>query len=323
MIVLIDLIERIRTMNRSRCMWMLAPPLLAVAIVLGLGPSRVTAQAKLTKNLFSHVMKSAEVDAILAKIQDSWDVFVKTNHAVTFRVNTKKLPMTNHPEADEYWFVRRGAAKVALQTGDAATGGPHDVGAGDVVYVPRNIAYEIDPGTSRFEYVALRVFAPRPSRQGGAGRGGAAAMPPPTSYIAKRADIDKTFASEPRTTQLSFPGGASVNMIIYNGSIGPYESHETADQIYFVRYGTARAAYDGRLINPTVTAPGQIRGTGYLDASEYTIASGDIVWIPRNQMHFVDPGTGKVGYFLVGMPTSQSAFPEPPAPAGGRGRGAQ
>ena len=90
-----------------------------------------------------------------------------------------------------------------------------------------------------------------------------------------------------------------------------------------MRYGTAKAAYDGRLINPTVTAPGQIRGTGYIDASEYTIASGDIVWIPRNQMHFVDPGTGKVGYFLVGMPTSQSAFPEPPAPAGGRGRGVQ
>ena len=165
----------------------------------------------------------------LAKIQDSWDVFMKTNHAVTFRVDTKKLPMTNHPEADEYWFVRRGAAKV--DTADRGRGHRRStrVGAGDVVYVPRNIAYEIDPATSRFEYVALRVFAPRPSRQGGAGRsggGGAAACRSPTSYIAKRADIDKTFASEPRSTQLRFPGGASVNMIIYNGSIGLYESHE-------------------------------------------------------------------------------------------------
>ena len=308
-------------MTRSHHVWIVASALCAFAIVTGLSSSRMSAQAKLIKNLFSHVMKSAEVDARFAKIQDSWDVFVKTNHAVTFRVNTKKLPMTSHLEADEYWFVRKGAAKVALQTGDAATSAPQDVGEGDVVYVPRNIAYEIDPGTSRFEYVALRVFAPRPSRQGGAGRGGgalAAATPPPTSYVAKKADIDKTFASEPRTAQLRFPGGGSVNMIIYNGAIGPYESHEAADQIYVVRYGTAKAAFDGRLINPTVTGPGQIRGTGYLDASEYTIGPGDIVWIPRNQMHFVDPGTGKIGYMLVGMPTSQSAFPEPP-PATGRG----
>jgi mannose-6-phosphate isomerase-like protein (cupin superfamily) len=198
------------------------------------------------------------------------------------------------------------------------------VAAGDVVYVPREVPYEIDPGASRFEYVALRVFAPRPSRQGGAGRGGgvAAQLPQPTAYVAKKADIDKTFASAPSTQPLRFPGGGSVNMIIYNGAIGPYESHESADQVYVVRYGTAKGVFDGRLINPTVTAPGQIRGTGYLDASEYTIGAGDIVWIPRNQLHFVDPGTGKIGYLLVGMPTSQSAFPEPPS-AGGRGRGAQ
>lgn len=108
-------------------------------------------------------------------------------------------------------------------------------------------------------------------------------------------------------------------MIIYNGAIGPYESHETADQIYFVRHGTAKAAYDGRLVNPTVTAPGQIRGTGYIDSSEYTIGPGDIVWIPRNLLHFVDPGVGRIGYLLAGIPTSQSALPQPPS----TGRGAQ
>ena len=308
-------------MNRSRRAWILVPALLVFALVLGSSPDRVSAQAPkgLMKNLFSHVMKSADVDATFAKLQDSWDVFVKTNHAVTFRVNAKRVPVTNHPEADEYWFVRKGSARVTLQTGAPATSAPTDVGAGDVVYVPRSIPYEVEPTGGRFEYVALRIFPPRAARGGGAGRGGGAPLPEPTSYVAKKADIDKTFATEPRTTQLRFPGGGSVNMIIYNGAIGPYESHEIADQIYFVRHGTAKAAYDGRLINPTVTGPGQIRGTGYLDASEYTIAAGDIVWIPRNQMHFVDPGTGKVGYFLVGMPTSQSAFPVPPD--AGRGRG--
>jgi mannose-6-phosphate isomerase-like protein (cupin superfamily) len=305
-------------MTRSRYIRVLAPTLFACALVLGLSSRPARAQApKVRKNLFSHVMKSADVDAAFAKITDSWDVYTKTNHAVTFRVATKKTGMTNHAEADEYWFVRKGAAKVTL-----ATNAPHDVAAGDVVYVPRNTAYDIDP-SARFEYVALRVFAPRPPARG-AGAGGAA-TPQPTSYFAAKAQIDQTFATEPKSTALSFPGGATVSEIIYNGAIGPYESHEDVDQIYVVRYGTAKAIYDGRLINPTVVGQGQIRGTGVLDGSEYTLAPGDIVFIPRNQVHFVDPGTGKVGYFLVGMPSSQSAFPAPP-PTPGRaagGRGAQ
>ena len=304
-------------MNRLRTVGIVA--VASCVLVLGLASSRVNAQAKLTKNLFSHVMKSADVDAQFAKINDSWDVYTKTNHAVTFRVNTKKLPPTNHEEADEYWFVRKGSAKVSLKTGAATADTPHDVAAGDVVYVPRNVPYEIDPGATRFEYVALRVFTPQqPGRGAGAGATGAA-QPEPTSYFASKAQTDQTFATAPQSTQLRFPRGGSVNMIIYNGAIGPYESHEAVDQIYFVRHGTAKAAMDGRLVNPTVTGPGQIRGTGYIDSSEYTIAPGDIVWIPRNQLHFVDPGTGRIGYFLVGFPSSQSGFPEPPD--GGRGGG--
>jgi mannose-6-phosphate isomerase-like protein (cupin superfamily) len=296
-------------MTRSRYVSVLAG-LSACAILLGLNFRPVYAQApKLKKNLFSHVMKSADVDAQFAKITDSWDVYTKTNSGVTFRVATKKTGMTNHPEADEYWFVRKGAAKVAL-----ATDAPHAVAAGDVVYVPRKMAYDIDP-SSRFEYVVLRVFAPRPPSQNTG-----ATTPAATSYFAAKADIDKTFATEPQTAQLRFPGGGSVNEIIYNDAIGPYEVHMDSDQLYVVRYGSAKGIFDGRLVNPVVTGPGQIRGTGVIDGSEYTLAPGDIVFIPRNEVHFVDPGTGKIGYLLVGMPTSQSAFPPAP-PAPGRGRG--
>ena len=194
--------------------------------------------------------------------------------------------------------------------------------AGDVVYVPRDIAYEIEPAGGRFEYVAVRVFVPPAARGGGAGRGGAGAAQAssePLSYFASKAQIDKTFSTEPRSLALRFPGGGSMNQIIYTGAIGPYESHENADQIYIVRHGTAKAIYDGRLVDPKVVAPGQIRGTGAIDGSEYTIAPGDIVFIPRNTLHFVDPGIGRIGYFLVGLPTSQSAFTPPP----GRGRGNQ
>jgi len=45
--------------------------LTACGLVLVTASSPVNAQARLIKNLFSHVMKSAEVDAQFAKIQDS------------------------------------------------------------------------------------------------------------------------------------------------------------------------------------------------------------------------------------------------------------
>ena len=286
--------------------------LVASGLVIGMTPSPAQAQAKLIKNLFSHVMKSAEVDAHFAKIQDSWDVYTKTNHAVTFRVSTKKLPATDHMEADEYWFVRKGTARVVLHTGMPAPSSPQDVSAGDVLHVPRNVPYEIDPGNSRFEYVAVRVFTPRAARRTAARESPVARRcrnRRPT-LRAKRTSTRRSPMSLERRS-FGFRAASNVAMIIYNGAIGPYESHEDIDQIYFVRHGTAKAAYDGRLVNPVVTTPGQIRGTGYVDASEYTIAPGDIVWIPRNQLHFVDPGTGKIGYFLISLPTSQSGFPEP------------
>jgi mannose-6-phosphate isomerase-like protein (cupin superfamily) len=109
---------------------------------------------------------------------------------------------------------------------------------------------------------------------------------------------------------LGFAGGMSISQIIYNGAIGPYESHETADQMYFVRYGTARGYFDGRIVNAQLTTPGQIRGTGVIDASEYTLGPGDIVWLPRNTTHFVDPGTNKVGYIILGFPTAEAFLPK-------------
>ena len=97
-------------------------------------------------------MKKAEVLAALAQVKDSQDLFVKSNAAVTLRVstNTTKLPWKQHAEADELWFVYRGAAKVSLapfslQLGVTPPGTTYDVGEGDIVNVPRHLAYQIMP----------------------------------------------------------------------------------------------------------------------------------------------------------------------------------
>src|SRR5437660_3298939 len=105
--VIVLRVEATDSMTRARYIAIVALALFACALGLSSGPVHAQA-AKVRKNLFSHVMKSADVDAAFAKITDSWDVYTKTNHAVTFRVATKKTGAMNHAEADEYWFVRRG-----------------------------------------------------------------------------------------------------------------------------------------------------------------------------------------------------------------------
>src|SRR5262245_54395951 len=107
-------------MTRSH-VWKCAGGLLAVIGLLALRPGLTQAQAPSTSkfpdsvtvssgpktNLFDHVMKKADILAALAQVQDSRDLFVKSNAALTLRAanNTSKLPFKLHPEADELWFV--------------------------------------------------------------------------------------------------------------------------------------------------------------------------------------------------------------------------
>ena len=107
------------------------------------------------------VVKSDDVDKI-ASAALSIEVLAKPNIAVVFRVSSGNPgAWEKHPDADEFWFVRHGAAGISLNT-DKAGGAEgqqrYDVAAGDVVNVARNTAYQITPGATRFEYVAVPVF---------------------------------------------------------------------------------------------------------------------------------------------------------------------
>src|SRR5260370_25428874 len=99
------------------------------------------------------VVKSSEVEKTFARTEQSLEVLAKTNYAVEFRVSAGSAGARRaDPDADEFWFVRRGSAKLLL------AGRRQDVTAGDVVNVPRTTSYEITPAPGRFEYVAVRIF---------------------------------------------------------------------------------------------------------------------------------------------------------------------
>jgi mannose-6-phosphate isomerase-like protein (cupin superfamily) len=237
------------------------------------------------------VIKSAEIDEIFARTVQSIEVLAKTNYGVEFRTTSRAAtgPRTD-PDADEFWFVRHGSAKVLL--GDRR----HDANAGDVVRVARATAYQVNPTSERFEYVAIRIFPTERRTRIGIG---AALEPRPMPEVATKAQIEATLATADKNVTLHSAGALLINHVIYPAAPGPWEVHLTCDDLYFVRIGTARAKLDGTLLHAKEDPPGELRGTGVRGAREFNIAPGDMVVIPRNTAHFMDPGSTRLGYLLV------------------------
>jgi mannose-6-phosphate isomerase-like protein (cupin superfamily) len=263
-------------------------------------------------------MKKAEILAALAQVQNSWDLVVKSNAAITLRAstNTTKLPWKNHVEADELWFVYRGAAKVALapfslMVGVTPPGNTYDVGEGDIVNVPRGLAYQITPTAGRFEYVAVQRFAVQPPSAGPAR--GTGTPPAPLPAVTTKAQLEQFFS----TATASSPLGGGINRIVYNGQPGPAENHEVDEHVYFVTHGTAKATMDGYVLNPHWDRRG-LMGTGVTGGSEYTIGPGDMVFVFRNTVHYIEPrpASSKVGYLLVDLPESEAYWPKSIIPNG-------
>ena len=319
-------------MHRPRRVWAFFPVVFVLVCVCRLLPGDMGAQAPSpaglpnsvpvspgpNTNLYKHVMKKADILAALGQVKDSWDLVVKSNVAITLRAsaNTTKLPWKNHVEADELWFVYRGSAKVSLapfslMVGVTPPGDTHDVGEGDIVNVPRGLAYQIMPAGGRFEYVAVRRFAVQPPSTAPArGTGTPPALLPP---VTTKAQIDQFFT----TATASSAMGGGINRIVYNGQPGPAENHELDEHVYFVKHGTAKATMDGYVLNPHWDRRG-LMGTGVVGGSEYTIGAGDMVFVFRNTVHYIEPtpASSKVGYLLVDLPESEAYWPKSIIPNG-------
>jgi mannose-6-phosphate isomerase-like protein (cupin superfamily) len=236
-------------------------------------------------------VKSAEIDKMFARATQPLPVLTKQNYAIEFRARNAATPAgQTDDDADQFWFVRRGSAVVSV------AGKRYDVNAGDVVSVPRSTAYEIAPSAGRFEYVAVRVFPATRNLRIGIGAG---PDPHPMPAVARKSDIDATLATADKNVTLHSAGAVLINHVVYPNGHGPWEVHQTCDDVYFLRLGTARAQVDGRLVNGKEDPAGEIRGTGVTGSREYRVEPGDMMIIPRNTVHFMDPQSGRLGYLLV------------------------
>jgi mannose-6-phosphate isomerase-like protein (cupin superfamily) len=329
-------------MNRSRVSAFVSILSIVVGVV-GFLSGRMVAQAPTTTefpktitvspgpktNLFPHLMTKAEVLAALAQVKDSQDLVVKTNFAITLRAasNTTKLPFKLHTEADELWFVYKGSAKVtlapfSLQLGVTPPGNTYDAAEGDIVNVPRGMAYQVMPA-GRFEYVAVRKFlVPLPTT----GRGGGGAFPGTPPTVVTKAQIDKIYATATASVPL-YPG---ITANLYNGGPdgvkwgpfdgGPVENHERDEHLYIATYGTGKAYMDGFIANGHWDRRGVMGLPPPQGSTEYTMNPGDLLFVFRNTLHYIvqTPTTGKVGYFLVSLngTTAEQSLPKAIVPNG-------
>jgi len=181
------------------------------------------------------------------------------------------------------------------------------------------MAYQIMPAAGRFEYVAMRRFAVQVPTGGRTGGPAAAqqSLPPVTT----KAQIDQFFSTATESANL----GSGINRIIYApggtsyGSQpgGPYENHETDEHVYFVTYGTAKVTVDGFITGAHWDNRG-VMGTGVVGGSEFMVGPGDMVFVFRNTVHYMErsPASGKVGYLLVGLTYAEPFWPKSIIPNG-------
>jgi len=85
---------------------------------------------------------------------------------------------------------------------------------------------------------------------------------------------------------------------------GLVEVHEHETDVVYVLDGTATLVTGGKLIEPKVTAPGEIRAPRVEGGDTRQLAKGDVVVIPQGTPHWFKEASNPFLYFVV-KPISQ------------------
>jgi mannose-6-phosphate isomerase-like protein (cupin superfamily) len=94
----------------------------------------------------------------------------------------------------------------------------------------------------------------------------------------------KTDASGLATEQLK-KYSTDYTMLAFRSQSGKAELHEKFADFYVVVDGSATIVSGGHIVNPTTTAPGEVRGDSIQDGKETMLKKGDVVHIPPNTPH--------------------------------------
>ena len=136
--------------------------------------------------------------------------------------------------------------------------------------------------------------------------------------VLKSAEIDALLAGS-GDRALEERSNYAIWLKVHSGRPGPYEMHRGADDVLLVRRGNATVQLGGQLQGSWEASAGNWVGTGIQGARQYRVGAGDLVHIPRNTPHRIDPGTGRFEYVVVRVfPTGENLPPRSGILAAGR-----
>jgi mannose-6-phosphate isomerase-like protein (cupin superfamily) len=236
------------------------------------------------------VLKNAEIEASLAKVKGSSIIHQRPNFSIALGSQEGGAgAVETHAGADEVLFIRRGSGSLWL--GDRK----HEISSGDVINIKQGTPHRIDAPSGRIEYVAVRVV---PVREGHAGNG---IRPGPRTMadVLRGSEISDTFAKFESNQPIHSAPNFTMNYVIYSGHAGPWEAHKGCVDIYFIKIGTGSSQLGGTIRNAKEESPGEPRGDGVTGARQHSVGPGDIVVIPRETAHHMEPTSAKLGYLLL------------------------
>jgi mannose-6-phosphate isomerase-like protein (cupin superfamily) len=235
------------------------------------------------------VLKSAEIDARLAKVKGSSVIHERPNFSILLGSQEGDGARETHGDMDEVLHIRRGSGSIWLDDRK------YDISSGDVVNVSRKTARRIAAPSGRIEYLAVRVIPAREGHTASGIRPGPRTMPD----VLRGSEINDTFAKFESNQPIHSAPNFTMNYVIYSGHAGPWEAHKGCVDIYFIKIGTGASELGGQIQNAKEETPGEPRGTGVTGARRHSVGPGDIVVIPRETAHHMTPTSAKLGYLLL------------------------
>jgi glc operon protein GlcG len=111
-------------------------------------------------------------------------------------------------------------------------------------------------------------------------------------------DVDAAFAAgRPLTETADYKVHASRR-----DAAGQAEIHEKDTDLIHVLVGQATFVTGGRVVEPTTTGPGEIRGAAIEGGETRALQPGDVVVVPRGVPHWFQEVQGPLTYYVVKVP---------------------
>jgi mannose-6-phosphate isomerase-like protein (cupin superfamily) len=114
---------------------------------------------------------------------------------------------------------------------------------------------------------------------------------------------DKTKAvNEPLSPELVKFNPDHRAIMFHRDAASPGEIHERFSDFAIVRSGSGSVLIGGKILNPKVDSPGEIRGNGVEGGTKIRFGPGDVLYVPANVPHQFVPDPGKPYSILVFKP---------------------